>query len=329
MQPISSVPAGTGSWPELDYTAGRDTLETLHLWAQIVGKIRLALTPWINHSWHATLYVTARGLTTSPIPHGARSFEIEFDFIEHQLLVRTLDGRKWRMPLEPRSVASFHDEILSALGELGLPVRIHGSPNELSDPIPFAEDDAHASYDADYAHRWWRALVQSERVFTWFRAGFRGKASPVHLFWGSLDLAVTRFSGRSAPLHPGGIPNLPDRVTREAYSHEVSSAGFWAGNDMVPYPAYYSYAYPTPEGFGDARIEPGDAAWSADLGEYLLPYEVVRTARDPDDALKRFLATTYTAAADLGNWDRAALEGSRQPPTDEEWAVAPGAGGST
>ena len=326
MQPVS--PVGTDSWPELDYAAGRDTLETLHLWGQIVGKVRLALSPWINHSWHATLYVTGRGLTTSPIPHGARSFEIEFDFVEHVLLVSTLDGRQWWMPLEARTVASFHDELLSALDELGFPVRIHGSPNELIDPIPFAEDETHASYDPDYANRFWRALTHSDRVFTWFRAGFRGKVSPVHLFWGSFDLAVTRFSGRAAPLHPGGIPNLPDRVTREAYSHEVSSAGFWAGNEMVPYPAYYSYAYPTPPGFADAVTDVPDATWNAELGEYLLPYAAVRTAAHPEALLKRFLAATYEAAAELGEWDRAALEGGRQPPTDEEWAAPSAAGES-
>jgi hypothetical protein len=329
MQPVTPGPVGSDSWPELDYAEGRATLETLHLWAQIVGKVRLALSPWINHSWHATLYVTGRGLTTSPIPHGARSFEIEFDFVDHLLLVNAPDRRGWRMALEARSVASFYAELMSALDDLGLPVQIHGSPNELVDPIPFADDETHTSYDADYANRFWRVLAHSERVFTWFRAGFLGKVSPVHLFWGSFDLAVTRFSGRPAPLHPGGIPNLPDRVTREAYSHEVSSAGFWAGNEMVPYPAYYSYAYPTPAGFGDAATGVPEATWNAELGEYLLPYEAVRTAPDPEDLLKRFLDATYEAAADLGAWDRGALERGRRPPTDEEWAAPSAAEGST
>lgn len=324
MQPDTSGTVGTDAWPELPYSEGRDTLETLHLWAQIVGKVRLALSPWINHSWHATLYVTGRGLSTSPIPHGARSFEIEFDFVDHALLVNTVDGQEWRMLLEPRSVASFHDELLSALDELGLPVRIHQSPNELADPIPFPDDETHASYDAGYANRLWRALAHSERVFTWFRAGYLGKVSPVHVFWGSLDLAVTRFSGREAPLHPGGIPNLPDRVTREAYSHEVSSAGFWAGNEMVPYPAYYSYAYPTPAGFADAVTGVPETTWNAELGEYLLPYEAVRTAPDPEALLRRFLDATYEAAAELGGWDRDALECSRRPPTDEEWTAPAG-----
>ena len=281
---------GTGAWPALSYEDGRDTLETLHLWIQIVGKVRLAQSPWLNHSWHATLYVTDRGLTTSPIPHGQRSFQIDFDFVDH-------DG-------------------------LGLPADIHGTPNELPEPIPFADDDTHASYDPDYASRFWRAMAQSHRVMSWFRAGFLGKSSPVHLFWGSLDLAVTRFSGRKAPLHPGGIPNLPDRVTREAYSHEVSSAGFWAGNFMVPYAAFYSYAYPTPDGFSEADIEPGEATWNEELGEFLLPYEAVRSASDPDAVLKRFLETTYEAAAELGDWDRERLETSRSAPTDEEWGLA-------
>lgn len=326
MNPAAPRTNGTATWPDLDYAEGRDTLETLHMWIQIVGKVRLALSPWTNHSWHATLYVTGRGLATSPIPHGTRSFEIGFDFVDHALVVNTVDGQEWRMPLESRSVASFHAELMAALDNLGLPVRIHGVPNEIVDPIPFVEDRMHASYDADYVERFWRALAHSERVFTWFRAGFRGKVSPVHLFWGSLDMAVTRFSGRPAPLHPGGIPNLPDRVTREAYSHEVSSAGFWAGNAMVPYPAYYSYAYPTPRGFGGATIEPDDAVWNSDLGEFLLPYDVVRTAEDPDAVLKQFLETTYRVAANLGGWDRKRFEVGREPPREEDWpAPAEGA----
>jgi len=303
------------AWPALDYAAGRDTLTTLHLWSQIVGKVRLALSPWINHSWHATLYPNARGLTTGPIPHGERVFEIAFDFRRHRLHVHTADGEDRHLALEPRSVASFYGELMAALADLGLGVEIHGKPNELPDPLtPFAEDTEHAAYAPEQANRFWRALLQSHRVFTRFRAGFQGKVSPVHLFWGSFDLAVTRFSGREAPRHPGGIPNLPDPVTREAYSHEVSSAGFWAGNDMVPYAAYYSYAYPPPDGFGEATVEPGEAFWLGDLGEFLLPYEAVRSAASPDEVLMRFLETTYRAAADLGDWDRPRLERERGAP---------------
>lgn len=309
------------AWPELPYTGWRDSLETLHLWAQVVGKVRLARSPWLNHSWQATLYLGPRGLTTSLIPYAERDFAIDFDFVDHVLRVTPVDGPAWQMALRPRTVASFHDELMDGLASLDLPVAIHGSPNEVSEPIPFADDTVHGSYDPDAAHRFWRALVHSARVFTRFRAGFRGKVSPVHLFWGSFDLAVTRFSGREAPLHPGGIPSLPDRVTREAYSHEVSSAGFWAGNEMVPYAAYYSYAYPTPDGFDQADVGPADVEWNADLGEYLLPYDAVRAAADPEALLTEFLESTYRAAADLGDWDRAALECSRTPPTDEEWKV--------
>jgi hypothetical protein len=314
-------PTGHDAWPELPYEAWRDTLETLHLWAQIVGKVRLALSPWLNHSWHATLYPTGRGLSTGLIPHGDRSFELEFDFVDHHLEARPATGPSWRMPLMPRTVASFYGELMDGLAGLDLAVRIHDRPNEVADPIPFAEDEVHAAYDPEYAHRFWRAVVSSQRVFTWFRAGFRGKVSPVHVFWGSFDLAVTRFSGREAPPHPGGIPHLPDRVTREAYSHEVSSAGFWAGNELVPCPAFYSYAYPTPPGFDAAPVEPGEATWNADLGEYLLPYDAVRRAAEPAGVLRRFLETTYLAAAELGAWDRSALECGREPPTDEEWDV--------
>jgi len=303
-------------WPPLDYDAGRATLETLHLWTQIVGKVRLALSPWVNHSWHATLYPEPAGLTTGPIAHGDRVFDLRFDFREHVLRIETADGAARRLALGPRSVASFHDELMARLDELALPVAIHGRPNELPDPVvPFAEDTGHATYEAEHAEAFWRALLQAHRVLTWFRAGFQGKASPVHFFWGSFDLAVTRFSGRRAPRHPGGVPNLPDRVTREAYSHEVSSAGFWPGNQAVPYAAFYSYAYPAPQGFGDAPVEPAEALWSAELGEFLLPYEAVRSAPSPDEALGRFLETTYRAAAGLGRWDRDRLERPRTAPT--------------
>lgn len=294
-------------WPELRWADWRDTAITLQLWTQIVGKIRLSLTPWLNHGWQVPLYVSARGLTTSPIPAGHELLEIEFDFIAHRLICRTSEGRQCELALEPRSVADFHDRLLELLADLGVAVRIHGMPNEVPDPIPFARDESHKSYDADAAHRFWRALVQVDRVFKLFRSGFIGKASPVHFFWGSFDLAVTRFSGRAAPPHPGGVPGLPDPVTREAYSHEVSSAGFWPGGDSFPEPAFYSYAYPEPPGFRAGPVPPA-ARFDRELGEYILPYEAVRTATSPDRLLLDFLEATYGAAADAAGWDRAALE---------------------
>jgi hypothetical protein len=295
-------------WPALPYEAWKDTCTTLHLWTQIVGKIRLAQTPWTNHSWHVTLYVTPRGLTTSVIPYGERAFQIDFDFIDHALLIQTGDGGTWRLALEPRSVTEFHDRLMAALAELGIRVRIHGRPNEVADPIPFREDRVHAAYDADYAQRFWRVLLQADRVFKQFRTRFCGKVSPVHFFWGSFDHAVTRFSGRRAPPHPGGIPNLPDAVTREAYSHEVSSAGFWPGGGAVDYPAFYSYAYPAPAGFAAAPVRPDAAFFHEQLVEFILPYDAVRSAQAPDETLLDFLQTTYEAAANAAHWDRAALE---------------------
>ncbi|MBA1156242.1 DUF5996 family protein [Microvirga mediterraneensis] len=296
-----------GSWPELPYPAWRDTAATLQLWTQIVGKIRLALSPWLNHGWQVPLYVTARGLGTSPIPIGHEILEIEFDFISHLLRVRTSSGEERELPLQPQSVADFHSRLLTILSDIGITVAINEMPNEVADPIPFSEDRIHASYDRDAAHRFWRALVQVDRVFKLFRSGFLGKVSPVHFFWGSFDLAVTRFSGRSAPLHPGGVPGLPDKVTREAYSHEVSSAGFWPGNDAYPQPAFYSYAYPEPPGFRDTPVTPG-ASFDTALGEFILPYETVRQAKDPGALLLDFLVSTYDAAADAGKWDRTTLE---------------------
>lgn len=295
------------AWPDLPWAAWRDTALTLQLWTQIVGKVRLALTPWLNHGWQVPLYITARGLGTSAIPAGHDVLDIEFDFLDHRLVLRTSRGGTGEVALAPRSVADFHAAVLAELGRLGIDVRIDGMPNEFADPIPFAEDTVHAAYDAAAAARFWRALIQVDRVFKAFRTGFLGKASPVHFFWGSFDLAVTRFSGRRAPLHPGGVPGLPDDVTREAYSHEVSSAGFWPGNDAFPEAAFYSYAYPEPPGFRDR--DPGPAArFEASLGEFILPYEAVRTAPDPDALLLGFLEATYAAAADAGGWDRAALE---------------------
>ena len=290
------------AWPELSYPAWRDTAVTLQLWTQIVGKVRLALTPWLNHGWHVPLYVTARGLGTSAIHTARGSFEIEFDLVAHRLVVRTAETVDGGFALEPMSVAAFHRRCMQALDAVGHPVTIDPMPNEVPDPIRFADDEVHASYDAAAVHSLWRALLRIDRVFQLFRTGFLGKSSPVHLFWGSFDLAVTRFSGRPAPRHPGGVPGLPDAVTREAYSHEVSSAGFWPGSDAYPQAAFYSYAYPMPQGFNAAAVEPAGATWSAAMGEWLLPYEVVRSARNPDAALLRFLETTYRAAADRGRW---------------------------
>ena len=298
------------AWPALPLEAWADTFATLHMWAQIVGKIRLRQSAPVNHGWHSTFYVTARGFTTSPIPHGWRTFQLDFDFIEHALLVRESQGKVARITLEPQTTAAFYRRVMETLGAMGIDVRIHGKPNEVMDAIPFARDEVHRSYDAEYANRFWRVLVQSDRVFKQFRSRFIGKCSPVHLFWGALDLAVTRFSGRRAPQHPGGIPNLPDDVTREAYSHEVSSCGFWPGTSggPVPYPAYYAYAYPEPNGCDQAPVVPSQAFYSSELREFILPYEAVRTATNPDETLLEFLQSTYEAAANLAAWDRAGLE---------------------
>ena len=294
-------------WPDLTYSAWSDTLATLHLWTQIVGKIRLTLTPWLNHSWHAPLYVTARGLGTSPIPIGTEIFEIEFDFVGQRLAVRTSRGAERSLPLRPQSVADFYRATIDLLASMGVAVAIKETPNEVPNPIRFSEDRIHASYDAAAAHRFWRALVQADRIFKLFRSGFLGKASPVHFFWGSFDLAVTWFSGRRAPLHPGGVPGLPDAVVREAYSHEVSSAGFWPGAEAFPRAAFYSYAYPEPAGFRDRPVAPG-SYFDTTLGEFILPYDTVAQAGQPDALLLDFLSTTYVAAAETGGWDRAALE---------------------
>ena len=265
-------------------------------------------SPWVNHSWHVTLYVTPRGLTTSAIPFEDRAFSIDFDFVSHRLIVRSSDGRESGFALEPQTVAAFYRRLLDQLVALDVPVKIHGRPNEIADAIPFAQDETHRAYDPEYANRFWRVLVQVERVLAQFRARFIGKCSPVHLFWGGPDIAVTRFSGRPAPVHPGGIPNLPDWVTREAYSHEVSSAGFWAGGGAIDYPAFYAYAYPEPAGFAQAAVKPASAFYSTDLREFILAYDVVRGADDPDATLLAFLQSTYEAAAGLAGWDRAALE---------------------
>jgi hypothetical protein len=298
------------AWPELPLAAWKDTYASLHLWTQIVGKIRLAQTPWLNHSWHVVLYVTPRGLTTSPIPYGDRTFELEFDFLDHKLRASVSDGGQREIGLFPRSVADFYAEIMHVLAEFGLEVRINQLPNEIPHAIRFSEDHVHVSYDRDYAERHWRVLLQVNRVLHAFRTSFIGKCSPVHFFWGSFDLAVTRFSGRRAPpfTPSGAVPNMPAAVELDAYSHECSSAGFWPGGQGVDYPAFYSYASPAPDGFSTASIRPADAFWNKDLGQYNLPYDAVRTAGDPEQALMDFLVSTYEAAANLGKWDRAALE---------------------
>ena len=294
-------------WPELAYAYWRDTAATLQLWTQIVGKVRLALTPWLNHGWQVPLYVTARGLGTSPMPAGNEILEIEFDFVDHCLVARTSRGDRRTLPLEPQTFADFHHRLIKLLGGIGVALAISDVPNEVPNPIRFSQDRTHAAYDRAAAHSFWRALVQIDRIFKLFRTGFIGKASPVHFFWGSFDLAVTRFSGRTAPRHPGGVLGLPDAVTREAYSHEVSSAGFWPGSEAFPQAAFYSYAYPEPVGFRDRSVTPG-ARYDGALGEFILPYDTVRNATAPEALLLDFLTTTYMAAADSGGWNRAALE---------------------
>ena len=295
------------AWPPLPLADWRDTYATLHMWTQVVGKVRLVQTPLVNHWWNVTLYVTPRGLTTGPIPHGSRTFSIDFDFVGHRLEIATSDGGEFSTPLEPRSVADFHRAVLDGLEDLDVPVRIWSTPVEIESPVPFERDEEHAAYNADAANRLWRILVQSDRVMSAFRGGFLGKCSPVHFFWGAFDLAVTRFSGRRAPDHPGA-PFVPLHVAREAYSHECASAGFWPGGGPIPEPIYYAYAYPEPAGFRDWPGLPEGAYYSPDLLEYVLPYEAVRTADDPDAVLTAFLEGTYAAGAERGKWDRAALE---------------------
>lgn len=296
------------AWPDLPYNAWRETRDTLHLWTQVVGKVRLALTPWLNHSWHVPLYVNARGLTSSPVHDRHISFEMTFDFTEHMLDITTSAGSRNRIALRPQTVAEFYHAVVSALGQLGVSVAVNDRPCEIPGAIPFTRDRIHAAYDREYARRFWQVLLQVDRVFKQFRTGFVGKSSPVHFFWGSFDLAVTRFSGRRAPPHPGGVPGVPDAVMRDAYSHEVSSAGFWPGGSGIDHAAFYSYAYPEPGAFRTSSVKPGAASFSETLGEFLLPYDAVRTATDPDAALLAFLDSTYQAAADAGRWDRAALE---------------------
>ncbi len=296
------------AWPELKFELLQDTMATVQLWTQIVGKIRLKKTPWLNHSWHVTLYVSSRGLTTGSIPYEQGVFQLEFDFNQHQLVITTSKGGNEKIALYPRTVASFYKELFDTLRTLGIRVKIHAKPNEIEPAIPFEQDEVHQSYDKDQMYLFWQALVRMEPVFTEFRARFIGKCSPVHFFWGAFDLAVTRFSGREAPKHPGGMPNIPLEVMREAYSHEVSSAGFWPGSEAFPHPAFYAYCYPTPPDFGTRPVAPKEAFFSQEMGEFFLPYEVVRQSSDPEATLMRFLQSTYEAAATTGKWDREALE---------------------
>jgi uncharacterized protein DUF5996 len=298
----------SAAWPPLSAERDRPTVVALHLFSQVVGKVPTALLPWRNHGWHLTLHVTPRGLATEPIHAPAGAFALAFDLVDHALVFESAAERR-TLPLGPMAVADFHRDVMAMLAQSGHHVRIHPVPNEVDPAIPFAQDREMRAYDPDSAGRLHRALLAADRIFRLFRSGFLGKVSPVHFFWGSFDLAVTRFSGRPAPLHPGGIPNLPDEVTREAYSHEVSSAGFWpggAGGEGGPF--FYSYAYPSPAGFADAAVAPAKARFDPILGEFLLDYDAVRAAPDPDSALLAFLDSTYKAAADLGGWDRDALE---------------------
>ncbi len=301
-------PAATShpAWPALRVADWAHTRDTLHMWVQIVGKIRLAHAPFVNHWWQTTLHVSPRGLSTRAIPYGADSFDVEFDFIEHDLVVRSSSGETRTVALEPKPVATFYAETMDALHQLGFPTTIQATPNEVAPAIPFAEDHQHSSYDADAAQMFWRQLIQADRVLGQFRSRFIGKVSPVHFFWGAMDLACTRFSGRGAPPHPGGAPNCGDWVMVEGYSHELSSCGFWPGGGEEG--AFYAYAYPEPDGFADHPVEPKEAFYSSEFRQYLLPYETVRVAPDPDQVLLDFLQTTYDAAAEHGHWDRAALE---------------------
>lgn len=296
-----------GAWPAIPYEAWRESCEALHLFSQIVGKYRLANTPWHNHSWQATLYVSARGLTTGLVPDGNEDAEIVLDLVDHKVRAFTAAGGDGGFDLEPMSVRHFHERFIALLDELGLSSRFSARPSEIADGIRFADDTRLRAYDRDAVNRFFRACVSIDRTFKRFRTGFLGKASPVHFFWGSFDLAVTRFSGKAAPLHAGGIPALPDEITREAYSHQVSSAGFWPGAG-IGFPAFYSYAYPAPEGFAQARAMPEAAYFDGQLGEFILPYDAVREARDPEAMLLAFLQSTYEAAADLGGWKRKELD---------------------
>ena len=298
------------TWPSLTLKQWQDTYTTLHLWTQIVGKIRMALSTQLNHWWQSTLYVSPRGLTTGSIPYENRSFQITFDFLEHQLQIDSSDGNTTVLKLASDSVAEFYQSVMNLLTQMDIDVHIWTMPQEVEEPIPFDQDNVHKTYNPDDAKRFWQVLVQVERVFTVFRARFMGKSSPVHFFWGSFDLAVTRFSGRLAPEHPGGVPHMADWVTREAYSHEVSSCGFWPGGGPILEAIFYAYAYPAPERFQAYPVKPKQAHYSSEMQEFILPYEAVRQSESPEETLLFFLQSTYEAAADLGNWDRTVLERS-------------------
>ena len=302
-EPARSRTSADEALPALPFDSWKDTVATLHMWAQIVGKVRLKLSPLVNHWWNVPFYITARGMTTSAMPYEQRDVEVEFDFIEHKLDIETSDGRVVKLALKPQSVAEFYDKFMAALRELGVGVQIWTRPVEIPDPIPFEKDNTHAAYDPEAAHKFWQMLVWVDQIFKEFRGGFQGKASPVHFFWGSFDLAVTRFSGRVAPPRPGA-----DSITLEAYSHEVSSAGFWPGGGDIKGPAFYSYAAPEPAGFAERRVGPQAAFYHPQMKEFLLMYDDVRAAASPKAALMEFLQSTYDAAADLAKWDRKALE---------------------
>jgi hypothetical protein len=312
-------PQLTDPWPALPQAVWSDTCATLHLWMQIVGKVRMVLVPPINHAWNVTLYPTVCGVTTLPMPLGTRILQIDFDFIDHMLVVRLNDGNHRTIPLQPMTVAEFYRQLMAALDSLRAPVRIWPVPCEVAAPIPFAQDQTHQAYEPEFAQRFWRILLQTTRVFTIFRARFRGKVSPIHLFWGALDLACTRFSGRTAPEHPS-MAGLADRVTRDAYSHEVSSCGFWPGAPGIE-PFFYSYAYPEPTGYAGYSIAPAAASFDENFGEFILPYQAMRMSPDPDAALLQFLQTTYAAAANCAQWDRAALEFPREEPSGTAHAL--------
>jgi hypothetical protein len=306
---MSEVKPNEELWPQLPLEAWQDTCSTLHLWSQIIGKIRLAFAPLVNHWWQVPFYMTSRGWTTSPIPYKENIFQIDFDFIDHQIQITTDRGDFRSLELKPRSVSDFYRETIEILHSLGIEVHLWTTPVELQERIPFEQDSTHSSYDPEYAQRHWRVLVQVDRVLKEFRSHFLGKVSPVHFFWGAFDLAVTRFSGRRAPDHPG-VPNVARSVMLEAYSHEVSSCGFWPGPGLGE-PAFYAYAYPEPTGFKEIPVQPQEAYYNKDWGEFILPYEAVRTAASPDDMLLAFLQSTYEGAANLGKWDRASLERSK------------------
>lgn len=309
-------------WPELPWREWQPTISTLHMCTQIVGKVRMALAPPLNHWWHVTLYLSSRGLTTSAIPHGHDSFQVDFDFVDHRLLVADSEGRSFAMALEPKSVARFYRDFMDGLRSLGIELRISTKPMEVADAIPFEVDEQHASYDPLQAQLLWRGLLQADRVMKVFQSGFVGKASPVHLFWGSFDLAATRYSGRPAPLHPGGAVNCPDWVMEEAYSREESSIGWWPRSE-APGPAFYAYTYPEPPGFDSAIVRPAEAFFDPRLREFILPYDAVRQAPDPEAATLAFFQSTYDAGADLGRWDRSALEPALPPgrPPGRPWST--------